>query len=124
MTPPPPATALRRVPAPQRPDHLRVIPGGSPDREASRHRIKPWAAAVATGCVLFSLVFSSVFQGQLSIDQTRLERRMAQLRTDIGEVELSVTRAHAPNEIAKRAIGLGLVFPEEFGALPPREVTP
>lgn len=124
MTPPPPATALRRAPAPQRPDHLRVLPGGSPDQGTSRHRIKPWAAALATGCVLFSLVFSSVFQGQLAIDQTRLERRMAQLRTNIGEAELSVTRAHAPNDIAKRALDLGLVFPEEVGALSPREVTP
>lgn len=121
MTPPRTASAPRRpVPAPQRPDHLRVVDGGSAPgrRPLTKRWIAPWKVALLTFGMLCSLVLSSLFQGQLSIERTRLDRELARLRTDIAETQLEIERETTPGAIAARARELGLVFPDEIGSLP------
>lgn len=115
MTPPPAATyAPRRpVPAPERPHHLRVVPGGS----ASGRRPRRWLAITLVVAAVFSLVQSAVFTGQGSIARGRVESRVASLRADLAEVELAIVEATTPEALMHRARRLGLVFPSEVGVL-------
>lgn len=123
MTPPRPASAPRRpAPAPQRPDHLRVIPGGSaPGRRPQLPKIPAWKVAALSFGVLCSMVLATLFQGQLSIEKTRLERSLSDLRTRIGETQLQIEEVTTPGALALRARRLGLVFPDEIRALPVSE---
>lgn len=119
MTPPRAAThAPRRpVPAPERPVHLRVVPGGS----APGRRPKRWPLVVLAIAAVFSLVQSAVIAGQASIQQGQVERRIVTARTQLAEVELNLVEAMTPESLAKRARQLGMVFPTEVGVMPVRD---
>lgn len=115
MTPPRAAShAPRRpVPAPERPRHLTVVPGGS----APGRRPRRTAGIVVSLAIVSSIVLGSVFSGQAGIQRATLERRIASLRTDLAELELKLVEATTPSAIAERAHRLGLTLPDEIGVL-------
>jgi hypothetical protein len=112
------ASPRRPAPAPDRPRHLEVVAGRpAPGRRPPRPLILAIAGVVA-GIVLV-IVVARVLTGQAGFTESDLEKRIADQRRRVEQLELSVAQLRAPQRIFSRAAELGLVPAETIVYLSP-----
>ena len=104
------ASPRRPAPAPDRPRHLEVVRGRpAPGRRPPQPLILAISGIVA-GIVLV-IVVTRVLTGQAGFTESDLEKRIADQRRRLEQLELSVAQLRAPQRIYERATQLGLVPP-------------
>ena len=102
------ASPRRPAPAPDRPRHLEVVRGRpAPGRRPPQPLVLAIAGVVA-GIVLV-IVVARVLTGQAGFTESDLEKRIADQRRRLEQLELSVAQLRAPQRIYERATQLGLV---------------
>lgn len=102
----------RPAPAPERPRHLEVVRGAPVPGRRPPRRAVALLATLSVGLLLL-MVTLQVLLGQVAgFERTEIERRVAEKRLDVEELELEVARVGAPAVIAARAERLGMVMPE------------
>ena len=114
------ASPRRPAPAPDRPRHLEVVAG----RPAPGRRPPSVILAIAgivAGIVLV-IVVARVLTGQAGFTESDLEKRIADQRRQVEQLELSVAQLRAPQRIVSRAAELGLVPAETIVYLSPSPV--
>lgn len=109
----------RPAPAPERSRHLEVVRGASvPGRRPPRRMVA--VVASASVAVLLLMVTLQILLGQVAgFEHAEIQRRVAEKRLEVEELELFVARAGAPSVVAARASRLGMVRPERTLVLAP-----
>jgi cell division protein FtsB len=112
------ASPRRPAPAPDRPRHLEVVQGRpAPGRRPPRPLILAVIGLVA-GIVLV-IVVARVLTGQAGFTEDDLQKRIADQRRQLEQLELSVAQLRSPQRIYERAVQLGLVAPDTVVFLTP-----
>lgn len=108
----------RPAPAPARPRHLELVRG----RPAPGRR-PPVAflalAAAGTFAALFAVVTVNIVLQGTTVERVSLERRVAEQRRSLEQLELEAERLRSPARIRSHALEIGLIDPAEVVVLSP-----